>query len=124
MGTELLYLRDATIRSFEATVVDQRDGAGGKRAAVVGRDGPERVARAEDLEDEVLARRQHLEDLHAARRDGIKRIGRHALLEDGLSARVVTDRRHPGHRGPVGGREPAEHRRDLQELVCGRRHER
>ena len=68
--------REQTDRLFE------RDRRGGKRPTLVGRDRAEGIARAEDLENDVLARRRHLHDLHAPTHHNRKELGRVSLGED------------------------------------------
>src|SRR3970040_680695 len=92
----------------EARGVLERDGARGTGPPVVGGHGAERIAGAEDLEDQVLAARHHLEDLHAARGDRIERVGWRALLEDRLPFAVPLDGRGLRDRPAIFGSELAE----------------
>src|SRR5689334_3384138 len=73
----------------QALRVFERDRRRGQAAVLIHGNGRERIAAAEDLQDDLLATRRGLEDLDAALDDGEERLGRLAFAEDDLALRKV-----------------------------------
>jgi len=91
--------------------------AGWKRPSVVGGNGAKRIASPEDLEDQVLPGREHLENLHAAGGNRVERIRRRVLLEDHLPLVVRPDRRRLRNRPQILWPQLAEHRCHAQDRL-------
>ena len=109
--------KEVRARDHHAHRLLERGGAGGKRPAAVDRDRAQRIARSEDFEDHVLARREALEDLHAAGGDRIEHVRRRALLEDGVALLVPSDIRDRGHGQTIGRSQLPEDRRDPKQRL-------
>ena len=99
----------------DAAGVLDRDRRGGEGPALVDRDGAERIADAEDLQNHVLAGGRRLEHLHPAAGDDVKTIRRAALGEDLLAASILLDPCERRQTGAVLGRDLPEDRRRLQQ---------
>ena len=103
----------------DALGVLDRDRGGGVGPALVGHHRAHRVAGAEDLEDDLLARGDRLHHLHPAARDRDQEVGRVALGEDRLALLVGPRERHRGEPLLVLAGEVAVERAAPEQLLDG-----
>ena len=91
-----------------------------ERYALIDGNSAQRIASAENLEDDLLAGGRRLEHLHAAGDDGDERVAVVAFAEDHVAAFVSPGARDLRHPGASISRQPAKERDTAQLLVVGR----
>src|SRR5262245_11989176 len=86
----------------------ERNRAGRIRPRLIYRDRANRVARTEDLQDDVCAARRRLEDLYTAADDGVQGLRRVALLEQHRTFGKLAKTGDGGQPLSIVGRQTAE----------------